>query len=220
MTAGPFVVALCALVAPGDASCPSVPLPTARVLATGVGGGAATEVEAARGPSKRRIRPSEPPSSDAEAEDGDEEDAPPDDGGGSASEGAPSDEGEEGSSATPKKPPPARRDARPPTVAITDLAFVGGEVPLASRFLARAHPAVARCIHEHGGLTAAEGLVSMQMLVRSRGRAEGVEVLARRHVSEAAGGCVRRVLKGRWMGVPSQDPVGVTFRLRFRRGGS
>jgi hypothetical protein len=117
----------------------------------------------------------------------------------------------------PPPPPPEPPVQKPPVVELKGLSFVGGEVPRAERFLARAQPEVAACVQKHGGVAAARGTLDMQLLVRSRGRAGGVEVLGRSHVSGDAGRCVRRLLKGRWMGSPSQDPVGVTFRFVLKR---
>jgi len=160
--------------------------------------------------------PSDPPAGDTPPEEEPAEDAPGDDGPPEekpSEPDAPDDVPEEPSK--PEPPPPPIQ--KPPEVELKSLSFVGGEVVRAERFLKRSRGELAKCVHAHGGVGAAEGVLSMQLLVRSRGRAEGVEVLARRHVSERAGRCVRRLLKGRWMGSPSQDPVGVTFRLVFGR---
>ena len=58
--------------------------------------------------------------------------------------------------------------------------------------------------------------MKIQFLVQSRGRAEGVEVLAAKGVGAEAASCVRRLLKNKAIGAPSADPVGVTVVITFK----
>src|SRR5206468_3792149 len=53
-------------------------------------------------------------------------------------------------------------------------------------------------------------------LVRSRGRAEGVEVVTSKNVTAEAAACVRLALKNRAVGAPSADPVGVTVTFNLK----
>ena len=65
---------------------------------------------------------------------------------------------------------------------------------------------MARCVADHGGLAARRGQLKVQFLVRNRGRAEGVEVLAAKGVSAEASACVRRLLKNKAIGAPDRRP--------------
>ncbi len=120
----------------------------------------------------------------------------------------------QGSKSQPSKPKPA---APPPRVEIGQLQFVGGEVKLIVEMLAKTREPVGRCVADHGGLRSKDGSIEVQFLVRVRGRAEGVEVLSLKGVHKKAGRCVRKFLKNRWIGTPSDDPVGVTLRYGLSR---
>lgn len=116
-------------------------------------------------------------------------------------------------------PPPPPRDtprAAPPLVTIGAPSFQNGRVTKVERSLGRAEREIARCVAEHGGLSGATGSLKVQFLVRSRGRAEGVEVLAAKGVSSEAASCVRVLLKNKAIGAPSADPVGVTVTISFK----
>lgn len=113
----------------------------------------------------------------------------------------------------PKDPP---RATAPPLVEIGAPRFENGEVTKVEKSLGKASPEIAKCVAEHGGLTADAGSLKVQFLVRSRGRAEGVEILAQKGVSPEAASCVRLVLKNRAIGAPSADPVGVTVVISLK----
>ena len=113
----------------------------------------------------------------------------------------------------PKDPP---RVAAPPIVEIGAPKFENGQVTKVEKSLGKASAEIARCVAEHGGLTADAASLKVQFLVRSRGRAEGVEILAHKGVSGEAASCVRVALKNRAIGAPSADPVGVTVVITLK----
>jgi hypothetical protein len=94
--------------------------------------------------------------------------------------------------------------------------FESGEVSRVERSLGKASADLARCVAEHGGLAGDSGTLKVQFLVRARGRAEGVEVLAAKGIGAEASGCVRQRLKNRAIGAPTADPVGVTVVITFK----
>jgi hypothetical protein len=110
----------------------------------------------------------------------------------------------------PPPPPPL------PTVEIGAPTFENGEVTKVEKSLGKASGDLARCVADHGGLRGDAGTVKIQFLVRSRGRAEGVEVLAAKGVGAGASACVRRLIKNKAIGAPTADPVGVTVTLTFK----
>jgi hypothetical protein len=119
----------------------------------------------------------------------------------------------------PRVEPPADAGAAPPplpTVEIGAPRFENGEVTKVEKSLGKASADLARCIADHGGLSGDTGTVKIQFLVRSRGRAEGVEDLAAKGVRAEASACVRRLVKNKAIGAPTADPVGVTVTLTFR----
>ncbi|MFT3775894.1 MAG: hypothetical protein QM820_61910 [Minicystis sp.] len=118
----------------------------------------------------------------------------------------------------PKAEPPkdAPRPAATPLVEIGAPKFENGEVTKVEKSLGKASADIAKCIAEHGGLTGDTGSMKIQFLVRSRGRAEGVEVLSAKNVSGEASACVRVLLKNKAIGAPSADPVGVTVTITFK----
>jgi hypothetical protein len=114
-------------------------------------------------------------------------------------------------------PPPPKPEPVAADVSVTKPKFMGGgDVPHIDKALAKTREKVASCILEHGGLEGGGGKLDVQFLVRSRGKAEGVEVLAHEGVSDEAARCVRKLLQNRWMGSPSQDPVGVTMSYKLK----
>jgi hypothetical protein len=145
--------------------------------------------------------PADKEPADKEPADKEPAEAPGDDGAGK--ESPPADEGE------PAKP------AAAPVVQWRGLRFMGGDVPRIGGAIDATRAGVARCVAEHGGLSGDEGVIRVQLLVRARGRAEGVEVLEAKELGRAAARCVRDHLRGRRMGTPSQDPVGVSFRYQL-----
>ena len=104
----------------------------------------------------------------------------------------------------------------PPLVDIGAPKFENGEVPRAEKALTKAATDIAKCVAEHGGLTAATGTLKIQFLVRNRGRAEGVEILSAKGLSEGAASCVRVLLKNKPIGPPTADPVGVTVTISLK----
>lgn len=106
--------------------------------------------------------------------------------------------------------PDAAPLAPAPLVEAGEPAFENGDVPKLDKALAKLTSGIATCVSEHGGLSAASGSMKVQFLVRARGRAEGVEILASKGVGKDAEECVRVLLKNRSVGAPSADPVGVT----------
>lgn len=119
----------------------------------------------------------------------------------------------------PKEPAPAAPAVPagpPPLVDIGAPKFENGEVPRAEKALTKAATDIAKCVAEHGGLTAATGTLKVQFLVRNRGRAEGVEILSAKGLGPDAAECVRVLLKNKPIGSPSADPVGVTVTISLK----
>jgi hypothetical protein len=129
-------------------------------------------------------------------------------------------QGDAPSAEPPAAEPPADAGTAgpPPTVEIGAPTFENGEVTKVEKSLGRASGELARCVADHGGLHGELGTVKLQFLVRSRGRAEGVEVLAAKGMSAEASGCVRHALKNKAIGAPTSDPVGVTVVITFKAG--
>jgi hypothetical protein len=114
-------------------------------------------------------------------------------------------------------PKDAPRPAATPLVEIGAPKFENGQVTKVEKSLGKASADIAKCIADHGGLTGeGGGSMKIQFLVRSRGRAEGVEVLSAKNVSGEAASCVRVLLKNKAIGAPSADPVGVTVVITFK----
>ena len=114
--------------------------------------------------------------------------------------------------ASPRRAPRGRRRrarAALPTVEIGAPKFENGEVTKVEKSLGKASGRdLARCVADHGGLGGDAGTVKIQFLVRSRGRAEGVEVLAAKGVSAEASACVRRLIKNKAIGAPTAESGG------------
>lgn len=118
----------------------------------------------------------------------------------------------------PAPDPPAPQPA--PTVEVDEPSFVGdGTVPDVEKFLTKMSKTAAKCVADHGGLSAREGEVKLQFLVTVRTKAEGVEVLSKKGVSEAAAKCMRDAIRGKSVGMPTADPTGVQFRYLFTKTG-
>jgi len=116
----------------------------------------------------------------------------------------------------PRAEPPKDRPTAPPTVEIGAPRFDNGQVTKVDKSLGKHAADLARCVADHGGVSGDAGSMKIQFLVRSRGRAEGVEVLASKGVSAEASACVRVLLKNKAIGAPSADPVGVTVVIGFK----
>jgi hypothetical protein len=113
------------------------------------------------------------------------------------------------------EPEPEKTEPVVPIVKLSEPEFMGGEVKLVTKSLNKTLPLVAACVKGADGLDGTTGFFKVQFLVRDRGRAEGVEVLKRKGANKEAATCVRKMLKNRWVGTPSNDPVGVTFRYEL-----
>lgn len=117
-----------------------------------------------------------------------------------------------------KKPEEKRPSGPPPAVEIAAVKFEGGgQVPKADKTLAGLAAEMGRCVADHGGLAGATGSLKVQLLVRARGKAEGVEVTAPKNVSSEAATCVQKLLKNKAMGAPTADPVGVVTTVTFKK---
>lgn len=110
----------------------------------------------------------------------------------------------------------AESDA-PFDVSTTKPKLMGGTVTLLDEALDKTREGVANCIASNGGLMGSTGKLDVQFLVRDRGRAEGVEAVRAQRVSGNAATCVRKFLRNRHIGTPSDDPVGVVFTYTFKR---
>ncbi len=124
-------------------------------------------------------------------------------------------------------PPPSQGDEPPaaqprPAAAAAPLVEIGapkfdnGQVTKVEKSLGKASADIARCVADHGGLSGDAGSLKIQFLVRARGRAEGVEVLAAKGVTPEASACVRVLLRNKAIGAPSADPVGVTVTISLK----
>ena len=94
--------------------------------------------------------------------------------------------------------------------------YENGEVPTLAKTLTKLASDVGKCVADNGGLSAPNGSIKLQFLVRVRERAEGVEVLAQKGVTDPAASCVKGLLKNRWVGAPTADPVGVTVTVKLK----
>jgi hypothetical protein len=112
-------------------------------------------------------------------------------------------------------------DAAPagvPAVAeVKTIKLQGGEIPKHEKTIGALMAGVAKCVSEHGGLTAKAGSLKLELLVRARGKAEGVEVRELKGAGAAAATCVRTHVRGRTIGTPTSDPVGVTVQIELKK---
>lgn len=104
-----------------------------------------------------------------------------------------------------------------PEVTLTPAKLTGGTVPAVDEALDKTREPVAQCVAQNGGVAGAAGRIDVQLLVRERGRAEGVDIARAQHVGEAAQRCVLKLLKNRWLGTPSDDPVAVAFSYKLKK---
>jgi hypothetical protein len=103
----------------------------------------------------------------------------------------------------------------PVAVEIGEPKFSAGEVPKAKAALDKLAPKLKACIDDAGGLAGTEGSVEVQLLVRAAGKAEGVDVVKAKGISDEAKKCIVTTLQKKTVGTPSADPVGVTFVLKL-----
>lgn len=129
-------------------------------------------------------------------------------------------------SAAPSAPPSTAPSAPPlpgpvPLIEMKTPKFDNGDVPKAEKTLSgtKLTDAIAKCVSEAGGLTGKSGSLKVELLVRLRGKAEGVEVTAQGGVPPSAAKCVQTLLKNRTIGSPSADPVGVTVIYNLKSPG-
>jgi hypothetical protein len=113
--------------------------------------------------------------------------------------------------------PIASTAARPVVVVLEGPAFDGGDVPRAAAALDRMKGAFTKCASVENALTKSEASIDLRFLVRAPGRAEGVDVDKARGVSADVVRCMTSVLARSYVGVPSDDPVGVAVTVRVRK---
>jgi hypothetical protein len=101
-------------------------------------------------------------------------------------------------------------------VEVSAPTFENGEVTRVEKAFTKATADIAACVADHGGLLGDAGSMKVRFLVRSRGRAEGVEIVAAKGVGAEASACVRKLLKNKAIGAPTADPVGVTVVLSLK----
>jgi len=122
----------------------------------------------------------------------------------------------ESASASASAPAPAPAPTGVPvSLEVGEPKFSAGEVPKAKAALDKLVPKVKACIDEAGGLTGAEGSVEVQLLVRAAGKAEGVDVVKAKGITDEAKKCIVTALQKKTMGTPSTDPVGVTVVIKL-----
>jgi hypothetical protein len=102
------------------------------------------------------------------------------------------------------------------TVTIDGLAFDGGDVPRVPAALERIKKDFVRCVEN--APPKGEASIELKFLVRAPARAEGVDVVQAHGVSSDIVRCVTSSLNGRPVGAPTNDPVVVSFTVRFRMG--
>ncbi|HMJ53482.1 MAG TPA: hypothetical protein VK540_15455 [Polyangiaceae bacterium] len=107
--------------------------------------------------------------------------------------------------------------ARPVAVTLEGPVFDGGDVPRAGAALDRMKSAFVRCASIESALAKNEASIDLRFLVRSPGRAEGVDVDKARGVSADVVRCMTSVLARSYIGAPSDDPVGVAVTVRLRK---
>lgn len=92
-----------------------------------------------------------------------------------------------------------------------------GDLPLARKKLALPLDRYAECVRTNGGLKGATGLVTVQFLVRERGRAEGASVAKYQGVTETAARCVADIVDRRPTGTPEAPVVSASVTIRILR---
>jgi hypothetical protein len=108
------------------------------------------------------------------------------------------------------------------SITVDSVDFENGDVPRAQGALERfAKKDLVRCANEHDwspGKRRANGdaHVVLRFLVRAPGRAEGIDVSGARGLSAGLIQCITSALANRPIGAPSNDPVAVSVRFRFR----
>lgn len=122
-------------------------------------------------------------------------------------------------SSTSAQPAPPAVDARPSQKIVVRSVGVAkpdtGSLPEARSQLAKAKARYVTCAQKNGGLEGTAASVTVRFLVRERGRAEGVSVIRRRGLSEAAAKCIAEVVDRRYVGFPEAPIVGVTMQFKL-----
>lgn len=90
-----------------------------------------------------------------------------------------------------------------------------GSLPEARPQLSKPKARYVSCVEKNGGVDGKAASVTVRFLVRERGRAEGVSVIRRRSVSEAAAKCIADVVDRRYVGYPEAPIVGVTMEFKL-----
>lgn len=103
----------------------------------------------------------------------------------------------------------------PATVEMKTPTFESGTVPTAEKALSKLTDAVTKCVNDNGGLKDKTGSLKVEILVRFAGKAEGVEVTGK-GISPDAQKCVQKLIRGKKLGQPSSDPVGVTVTYSLK----
>jgi hypothetical protein len=117
---------------------------------------------------------------------------------------------------------PSDAGAAPPTEGVAPIvemgepSFESGEVPKIDKFLKGVEDGIGKCIAKHGGLSGSAGKMKISFLVRSRGKAEGVEISGAKGVTGEAKECIRLLLKNKNVGAPSAEFVGVNVTVTLK----
>jgi hypothetical protein len=118
--------------------------------------------------------------------------------------------------------PSASASASPAGSVVAELKKVeteNGEIPTAEKAVAKMLPSISQCVTEAGGLGAATGSLKVEALVRAKGKAEGVELREQKAIPAAAAKCLRDAVRGKNVGTPTKDPVGLRFVVELKRKG-
>ena len=104
----------------------------------------------------------------------------------------------------------ATKPVRPSKLSIRSVEFTSGDVPKARGAIEKLLPKLEACVDGAGGVSGSTGELHVSFLVRASGVAEGVDVSKAKGVPSEAKSCVVGLLKKRKVGLPSEDPIGVT----------
>lgn len=122
-------------------------------------------------------------------------------------------------SAAPSGAPSAVAPGAEPAAKLDKTEAQNGTIPNLERSLEKLLPALSKCVGEAGGLAAGQrkGTLKLELLVRARGVAEGVEVTEAKNVAGSPQACVKQAVRGKRLGIPSADPVGVKVTVALER---
>ena len=119
--------------------------------------------------------------------------------------------------AVPAPAPAPAAAVNPEDLTVTVGPIVADQGELSVTKLSQPKSRYAKCVSDNGGLAQRSGEVHVRFLVRSRGIAEGVSVVKRLNVSDAAARCVADIVDRRRVGPPEAPLVGATVTVRFDR---